>query len=60
MSLNKSWLYLILIGVLALVFTLGWEVYQISTGSRSKFELTINPITNPNLISPGLEEHLNK
>lgn len=60
MNLNKSWLYLILIGAIALVFTLGWELYQISSGSRSKVDLTITPITNQNLISPGLEEHLNK
>lgn len=57
--MNKSWLALIIIGVLFLLGVIGWEAYQNLSGARSNINIALIEYQRETLFSPGLEAHLN-
>lgn len=56
--MNKSWLTLIIMGLVFLAAVIGWEAYQNFSGSRSNIDLTIVEYQRDSLFSPRLEKHL--
>jgi hypothetical protein len=58
--MNNSWKYLIIIGIVSLLAVIGWEAYQIATGGRVKFALTVLPMERDYILSPALYELLEK
>ena len=58
MNLSKSWLYLIFIGVGLLVIATVWEIYQIASGNRATFNVSVVPMENTKIFIPKLEEHI--
>ena len=56
--MNKTWLNLIVLGVIFLVLAIGWEIYQDSAGYRSKIDTTLTEYSQSNLINPSLEKHI--
>jgi hypothetical protein len=56
--MNKGWRNLVIIGVLALLFTIGWEIYQAGDGGRADFIPFINVLDRNNLFPTSLENHI--
>lgn len=56
--MNKSWLTLIIMGMIFLAAVIGWEAYQNFSGARSNIDLTIVEYQRDSLFSPRLEKHL--
>jgi hypothetical protein len=56
--MNKLFLYLLIMGGLILAVLGGWELYQISTGSRDEGNLTVIDLPKGFLIDSTLEQHL--
>jgi hypothetical protein len=56
--MNKGWRNLVIIGVLALIFTIGWELYQAQEGGREEFNPFINVLDRQMLFQPKLETHI--
>ena len=56
--MNKSWLLLIVIGVIFLGAAIAWEYYQNVSGSRSNIDVSIIEYQRGTLFSPTLEKHL--
>lgn len=57
-SLNKAWLTLIAVGIIALLFSIGIRVYESLTGGGDEFIAVINELPSDKLITTNLEEHL--
>lgn len=58
MDVNKAWLYLIFMGVAALLAAVGWEIYQYVTDGRTEFTYTVNELPSNQILSPEVEEHI--
>lgn len=56
--MNKSWLNLIILGVVILVAAIAWEIYQDNSGYRSKIDTTVTEYKQTTLLNPKLEQHL--
>lgn len=56
--MNKSWLTLIILGVLFLVAAIAWEAYQNFSGARSNIDITLIDYQRDTLFTPTLEKHL--
>jgi hypothetical protein len=56
--MNKGWRNLVIIGVIALLFTIGWELYQAQEGGREEFNPFVNVLDRALLFPPKLEEHI--
>lgn len=54
-NLNKSWIILIVIGVILMMITIGWDIYQIFSGNNDEFNYTVNPIPIETLCQITLE-----
>ncbi len=57
--MNKTWILLIVLGVVFLVVAVGWEVYQSVSGNRSTINTEIVEYSRNTLLSPKLENFLN-
>lgn len=57
-KMGNFWKSLIIIGVISIVVLVGWEVFQITTGGRSSFNLSVVNVNRPNLFSESLKKHL--
>lgn len=56
--MNKGWRNLLIIGVLALLFTVGWEIYQTNDGGRDDFNPFVNVLDRSILFPVTLENHI--
>lgn len=56
--MNKSWIILIILGILFLSAVIGWEAYQNFSGARSNIDTTLVEYQRESLISPKLENHI--
>lgn len=56
--MTRAWKILIAAGIISLVAIVLWEFYQVTSGGRTTFSLTVVEMGRSNLLSPGLEEHL--
>jgi hypothetical protein len=56
--MNSAWKSLIAIGIISLIIVVGWEIFQISTGGRSEFSLTVNEMRSSRLFTNELEQKL--
>ena|SRR5260221_881661 len=56
--MNRSWLTLIIIGVIVLFVAVGWEIYQNASGNRSNITVTVIEYQRKTLFSPIVEKHL--
>ena len=56
--MNKSWITLIILGILFLAAAIGWEAYQNFSGARSNIDTTLIEYQRDTLFSPKLEKHL--
>ncbi len=56
--MNKGWRNLLIIGVLALLFTVGWEIYQTNDGGRDDFNPFVNVLDRSVLFPVTLENHI--
>lgn len=56
--MTKAWKIIIAIGVVSLVAVVLWEFYQVTSGGRSTFSLSITSMERANLFSEQLKEHL--
>ena len=54
--MNRSWIALVAIGVIAVVIIVGWDVIMTVTGNKSDFAYNIVPINNA--LFGNLENHL--
>jgi hypothetical protein len=54
--MTRAWKTIIAIGILALIAIVLWEFYQVSSGGRSTFSLSITPMVRDNLFSTQLKE----
>lgn len=57
-NLDGYWKILIVIGVIFLVVVIGWEYYQVQSGNRTSFQVTVNEMPRQNLLSPEIINHL--
>jgi hypothetical protein len=57
-NLNRYWIILIIVGVIALIAVVGWDVYQITTGNRSEVNYTVIGFEEDSLLPESLETHL--
>ena len=57
-GLDKYWKILIVLGIVFLAAAIGWEIYQIRSGNRDDFTLTVNEMPRQNLLSPEIINHL--
>lgn len=58
-NLNTAWKYLIFLGIGFLVAVIGWEIYQVSTGGRTDFNVIVVDMPKTILFPKNLEDHLN-
>lgn len=56
--MGNTWRILIVIGVVSLLAVVGWEFFQIASGGRTSFSLTVNEMNRSNLISDSVESHI--
>ncbi len=49
---------MIMVGIVVLLLAVAWEVYQISSGNRDKFNLTVNSMPREVILTPEVREHL--
>ncbi len=56
--MNSAWRNLLIIGIITLILTVGWEVYQAGDGGREEFNPFVNPIENTVLFPASLETHI--
>jgi len=56
--MNKTWLNLIIAGVIILVATIAWEIYQDNTGYRSHIDTSVSQYQQKTLLSPNVEKHI--
>lgn len=56
--MGNTWKILIVIGVASLLAVVGWEFFQIASGGRTSFSLSVNEMNRSNLISDSVETHL--
>ncbi len=54
--MNRAWIYLVTIGVIAMVLIVGWDIFATTTGIKSEFSFRINEIED-RLYGP-VEAHL--
>ena len=56
--MNKTWKLLIAIGVVFLLVVIGWEIFQVVSGGRSNFDLSVIEMDRSNLFTENIEKHL--
>jgi len=56
--MNKTWLNLIILGIIFLMVAISWELYQDSAGYRSKIDYTVLEYPQSKLLYPKLEQHI--
>lgn len=56
--MNTTWKRLLIIGTIILLLVIGWEVFQIASGGKTSFNLTVLEMGRSNIFSPNLERHL--
>ncbi len=56
--MNKSWILLIITGVLFLAGAIAWEAYQNFSGARSNIDTTLVEYQRETLFSKKLEDHI--
>jgi len=56
--MNKSWISLIIIGILFLAGAIAWEAYQNFSGARSNIDTTLIEYQRETLFSKNLEKHM--
>jgi hypothetical protein len=56
--MNKSWILLIIMGLVFLAAAIGWEAYQNFSGARSNIDISVIEYQRETLLSPRLEKHL--
>ncbi len=56
--MNSAWRNLLIIGIITLLLTVGWEIYQAGDGGREEFNPFVNPIENTVLFPASLETHI--
>ncbi len=57
-NFNKSWLALIIFGVVFLIFTIIWDILQITSLGAEEFSYSVNQMPRSILLSPTVKEHL--
>ncbi len=56
--MNRSWLTLMIMGIVFLIAAVAWEAYQNFSGARSNIDISIVEYQRDSLFSPRLEQHL--
>ncbi len=56
--MNRSWIILIITGVLFLAGAVAWEAYQNFSGARSNIDTTLIEYQRSTLFSKNLEKHI--
>ena len=56
--MNKSWLTLIIVGLIVLFVAFGWEIYQTTSGNRSNITISVVDFQRKTLFSGALEKHI--
>jgi len=57
-NLNKTWLYLIYIGIIILIGFIGFNIYQSLTGVDTEFNETVNDFSQSEIFSDEVKNHL--
>lgn len=56
--MNRSWLTLVVIGILFLIATVGWELVQNLSGNRSNVVITVIDYQRDTLFSNQVKNHI--
>lgn len=56
--MNRTWLTLIIVGILFLGVTVFWELYQNLSGAKSNVDVTVIEYQRGTLLTPVTEKHL--
>ena len=56
--MTKAWKIIIAIAVVSLLAVVLWEFYQVASGGRTTFSLSVTPMGRNNLFSTNLQDHL--
>lgn len=56
--LDRTWMLLIVSGIIFFIAVLAWDFFQFSSGNNSEFSFVLVPVKNTQLLSESLETHL--
>ncbi|MEO6728326.1 MAG: hypothetical protein ABIM99_00225 [Candidatus Dojkabacteria bacterium] len=56
--MNKGWKYLVYAGIVFLIAAIAWEAYEVASGERGEFSLTVLAMPKTTLFTKPMEVHL--
>jgi hypothetical protein len=58
--MNRTWKYLMYLGIIFLVVVVAWDFYEASIGGRAEFSFTLIDMPRSKVFNPALEKHMDK